>query len=70
MQLPPLIFSDLAILLAVGTIALLITIELSSPYYGQTNLSLNRTKLKNAAYTTGVLFLITAIMIIVQILVE
>lgn len=69
MQLPPLIFSDLTILLAVGTMVLLITIELSSPYYGQTNLSLNRTKLRNAAYTTGVLFLVTAIMTVVQILV-
>jgi hypothetical protein len=70
MQLPPLIFSDLSLLLAVSTITLLITTELSSAYYGRTNFSLDRNKLKNAAYATGMLFVITAAITIIQILTQ
>ena len=59
MQLPPLTFSDLSLLLAVGAIVLLITAELSSSSYGLTNLTINKKKLRNAAFVTGALFLIT-----------
>ena len=58
-QIPPLTFSDLSLLLAVGAIILLITAELASPYYGLTNLTINKKKLRTAALTTGILFLIT-----------
>jgi hypothetical protein len=58
MQLPPLTFSDLSLLLAVGAIILLITAELASPYYGLTNLTINKKKLQNAALTMGLLFLL------------
>jgi hypothetical protein len=40
-------------------ITLHITAELSSPYYGRTNLLLNRKKLRKAALITSVLFLAT-----------
>ena len=59
MQLPPLAFSDLSSLLAVGAIVLLITAELSSSSYGLTNLTINKKRLRNAAFFTGALFLIT-----------
>ena len=59
MQLPPLTFSDISLLLAVGAIVLLITAELSSPPYGLTNLTINKKKLRNAAIVTGALFLLT-----------
>ena len=68
MQLPPLTFMDVSLLFTVGAIVLLITAELSSPYYGQTKLTINRQKLKNAAYATGVVFLITAIIRIITII--
>lgn len=55
----PLTFWDISLWLAVTAITLLITAELISPYYGQTNLLINKKKLKNAALTTGILFLIT-----------
>lgn len=55
----PLSFWDISLWLAVTAITLLITAELISPYYGQTNLLINKKKLKNAALTTGILFLIT-----------
>jgi len=55
----PLSFWDISLWLAVTSIILLITAELISPYYGQTNLLINKKKLKNAALTTGILFLIT-----------
>jgi len=59
MQFPPLTFSDLSLLLAVGAIVLLIIAELSSSSCGLTNLTINKKKLRNAAYVIGALFLIT-----------
>ncbi len=70
MQYPPLLFTDFSLLFAVGTIVLLLTAELSSPYYGHTNLAVNRRKLKDAAYATGIIFLITACITIIQILLK
>ncbi|MDR1992697.1 MAG: hypothetical protein LBQ98_04250 [Nitrososphaerota archaeon] len=70
MQLPPLLFSDLTLLFAVGAITLLIAVELSSSYYGQTNLTLNRVKLKTVAYIVGLLFLIMVSITIFQMLPE
>jgi hypothetical protein len=55
----PLTFWDISLWLAVTAIILLITAELISPYYGQTNLLIDKKKLKNAALITAVLFLIT-----------
>lgn len=58
----PFTFWDLSLVLAVTSIILMITAELISPYYGQTNLTINKKKLKNAALATGTLFLVTVAM--------
>jgi hypothetical protein len=55
----PLSFWDISLWLAVTAIILLITSELVSPYYGKTNLIINKKRLRNAATVTATLFLIT-----------
>jgi hypothetical protein len=55
----PLTFSDVSLVLAVTSIVLMISSELSSPYYGHTNLIIDKKKLRNVAYATGILFLLT-----------
>jgi hypothetical protein len=60
----PLTFWDASLWLAWTAIILLITSELISPYYGKTNLLINKKKLKKAALTTGVLFLVTVAIVI------
>ena len=55
----PLTFWDISLWLAVTAIILLITSELISPYYGKTNLLINKKKLRNVALTVSTLFLIT-----------
>jgi hypothetical protein len=68
MQLPPLTFSDLSLLLAVDAILLLFTAELALPRYGLTNLTINKKKLRTAAFTIGILFLITVAIKIIEII--
>jgi hypothetical protein len=55
----PLSFWDISLWLAITAIILLITSELISPYYGKTNLIINRKRLRNTAITISLLFLIT-----------
>ena len=55
----PLSFWDISLWLAVTAIILLITSELISPYYGKTNLLINKKRLQNVALTVSTLFLIT-----------
>jgi len=55
----PLSFWDMSMWLAVTAIILLITSELLSPYYGKTNLRINKRKLRNIAMIVSILFLIT-----------
>lgn len=57
MQLPPITFTDVSLLLALGAIVLLITAELASPYCGLTNLTINKKRLRNVAFAAGILFL-------------
>ncbi len=57
-----LLFSDIAMLLAVGAISLLVLFEVTSPYLGLTNFNMNRKKLKTAALVLGFLFLIVFIL--------
>ena len=59
MQLPPLTFLDLSLLLSVDALILLIIVQLASPQYGLTNLTINKKKLQNAALLTGLLLLLT-----------
>lgn len=55
----PLTFWDISLWLAITSIILLITAELLSPYYGKTNLLINKKRLKQTALILGILFLIT-----------
>ena len=55
----PLGFWDISVWLAVTAITLLITSEMLSPYYGKTNILVNKKRLKNAAITASILFLAT-----------
>ena len=55
----PLSFWDVSLWLAVTSIILLITAELISPYYGQTNLIIDKKKLRKTALIVGIIFLIT-----------
>ena len=55
----PLSLLDISLLLAITAIVLLVTSELLSPYYGKTNLRINKKRLRNAALTTSTLFLAT-----------
>lgn len=64
----PLTFTDLSLWLAITSIILLITSELVSPHYGQTNILINKKRLRNIALATGTLFLITVAIRIIQIL--
>jgi hypothetical protein len=52
----------------VDAIILLIIAELASPQYGLTNLTINKKKLRNAALTTGLLFLVTVVIRIINII--
>ena len=65
----PLDFWDMSLLLAITSVVLLLTSEMVSSYYGKINILINKKKLKNAAMTVSILFLITvAIRIISMIL--
>jgi len=66
----PLSFWDISLWLAVTAIILLITSELTSPYYGKTNILINKKRLKNAALTTGILFLITVAIRVYEIIIS
>jgi hypothetical protein len=69
MLLPPLTFDDTSLLFAIEAIVLLITYELSSSYYGLTNLTVNRKKMRNVALIVSALFLITVAIKIIGILI-
>lgn len=66
----PLMFSDLSLLLAVTAMILLITSELLSPSYGNTNIYINNKRLKNAAVVVSILFLITVAIKIIDIILK
>jgi hypothetical protein len=55
----PLTLVDASLVLAVTAIVLLITSEILSPYYCPAILKIDRKRLRNAALTTSILFLIT-----------
>jgi hypothetical protein len=66
----PLAFWDISLWLAITAIVLLITSELISPYYGKTNLLINKKKLRNVALTVSTLFLITVAIRIITIIIS
>jgi hypothetical protein len=64
----PLSFWDISLWLAVTAIVLLVTSELVSPYYGKTNLAINKKRLRNTALAVSILFLVTVAIRIVNII--
>lgn len=64
----PFTLSDISLWLAVTSITLFITMELVSPYYGQTNLVIDIRRLRNATLILGGLFLITVAIIVIEII--
>lgn len=67
MQLPLDVW-DISLWLAITAIVLLITVELTSPHYGPTNLLINKKKLRNVTYVVSILFLATFAMKIAAII--
>jgi len=65
----PLSFWDISLWLAITSIILLATSELLSPYYGQTNIVIDRNRLRTAALTLGLLFMVTIFVRIFEIMV-
>jgi len=65
----PLSFWDLSLWLAVTAIILLVTSELISPRYGKTNLLIEKKRLRNVALTISILFLITVIIRVYEIII-
>ena len=63
----PLTFWDISLWLAITAIILLITSEMLSPHYGKINIDINRKKLKNVALAVSILFLATAAIRIISI---
>jgi hypothetical protein len=66
----PLSFWDMSLFLAVTAIILLVTSELLSPYYGKTNLTINKKRLRNVALASSTLFLVTVAIKIVTIIIS
>jgi hypothetical protein len=66
----PLSFWDISLWLAITAIILLIASELISPYYGRTNLLINKKRLQNVALTVSTLFLITVAIRIATIIIN
>jgi hypothetical protein len=66
----PLRFWDISLWLAITAIVLLVTSELISPYYGKTNLVVNKKRLRNAALAMSTLFLITVAVRIASIMIN
>jgi hypothetical protein len=65
----PLNFWDISLLLAITAIILLITSEMLSPYHGKINISIDRKKLRNAAFAVSILFLATVAIRIIGIII-
>jgi hypothetical protein len=64
----PLGLWDISLWLAITAVILLITSEMLSPHYGRINMRIDRKKLKNAALTVSVLFLVTVAIKIINLI--
>ena len=65
----PLGFYDISLWLAITSIILLATSELISPHYGQTGLTIEKSRLRRVALILGLLFLATVAIRIYQIII-
>lgn len=57
----PLSFSDIILWLAITAIILLATSELISPYYGKTNLLIDKNRLRLAALGVSIVFIVSVL---------
>jgi len=64
----PLSIWDISLWLAVTSMILLVASELTSPSYGSASLLINKKALKNVATLTAILFLITVLIRICEII--
>jgi len=64
----PLSIWDISLWLAVTSMILLVASELTSPSYGSASLLINKKALKNVAILTAMLFLITVLIRICEII--
>jgi len=64
----PISFWNISLWLAVTALILLATSELTSPYYGKTNLLINKKRLKGAALLLSILFMLTVLVKIYEII--
>jgi hypothetical protein len=64
----PLSFMDISLWLAVIAIILLITSELITSYHGKNKVPINKQNIRNAALFVGVLFVITVIIRVLEII--
>jgi len=67
-MISPLSFWDLSLWIAVTAIILLVASELLSPYYGRTNIIINKKRLRMVALSLGILFMLTVIIRVSEIL--
>jgi len=65
----PLTFWDISLWLAVTSIILLATSEILSPYYGRVNIWINKKRLKLVSLTLGILFMITVVIRVLEIII-
>jgi len=66
----PFTFWDVSLWLAITAIILLATAEIISPYYGRTNLIIEKKKLKRVSLVLGILFLITVVIRVYEIVIS
>jgi len=67
-MISPLSFWDLSLWIAVTAIILIVTSELLSPYYGRTSIIVNKKRLRMVALSLGMLFMITVLIRVYEIL--
>jgi hypothetical protein len=60
----PLSFWDLTIWLVIASVMLIVAAEVLSPRYGKPNMRIDRKKLKNAGIGTGVLAIISMVILV------
>ena len=66
----PLGLWDLSLWLAITAIILLTTSAMLSPHYGKANIRINKKRLQNAALAVSILFLITVVIKIIDIMIN
>lgn len=66
MQFPPIILSDLALLILLVTLSSLIILQITLPVYGLTNFLINKKKLRDITILNFLLFMLILAFISIQ----